>query len=282
MRFFTLYSVVFTLVFMLVSSTSFAQKPESGSKNSGRVEKSESKASASRRLFGDYREKTTQFYYSRAEITIIRKSIPKNLPPSLPWLVDEPPPDPALVFDVEIRDGMSMYNQNGWFDMSSYSDNTGMMMVFSEPVTEPIIRSTQYSPVDILFIDKQGKIIQIAPNIMLSDLESNIVPNSPVLAFLFIKGGSSSALYINVGDEVQYSLFKKPPLILNAPREEPPAPAPKMPPKILNTIKESAPKDDSAATQEPKADNTKPETAQQPAGSIILQKDPDELQKRQK
>ncbi len=194
----------------------------------------------SRIIYGDG---TNPIDYTRTNIIIVRKSLPKPTPkPTTDHdkIVEPKPPEtppaqnPELVFDVEVRDGMALYNQNGWFNLSSYSDMSGVMMAFAKPDIRPIVRSAQYAPADILFIDKQGKISQIAPNILLSELEDDIYPQSPVLAFLFLKGGSCAELSINVGDEVQYSLFKKPPVILNstqttvpdttkeAPKESPP------------------------------------------------------------
>lgn len=169
--------------------------------------------------------------YVRTNIVLLRKSMPERpvpepAPKPMPWedesSIKQPPEEtplenPEIVLDVEIRDGMSLYNQSGWYNLSSYSEKQGVMMAFTKPGITPIVRSTQYAPVDILFIDKQGVVTQIAPNILLSDLEDDIYPSAPILAFLFLKGGTCADLHINVGDEVQYSLFKKPPLILNAP-----------------------------------------------------------------
>jgi uncharacterized membrane protein (UPF0127 family) len=164
---------------------------------------------------------STPIFYTRDKIKIWRKSPPKP-PTPLPWKKNDAPEKPEIdntiiVLDVEIRDGMSLYNQSGWFNLSSLSDNTGVMMAFGEPAIQPIINSAQYAPVDILFVDKQGKIAQIVPNILLSELEQEIHPKSPILAFLFLKGGACAELSINAGDEIEYYLFKKPPLILNAP-----------------------------------------------------------------
>ncbi|MEK6746906.1 MAG: DUF192 domain-containing protein [Pseudomonadota bacterium] len=184
--------------------------------------------------------------FVRTNIVILRKSMPKpKMDPDPPMLLQDEsiirpvpeniePEDPALAFDVEIRDGMSLYNQSGWFNLSSYSEKSGVMMVFARPDTKPIIRSTQYAPVDILFIDKQGAITQIAPSINLSEIEEDIYPNAPILAYLFVKGGTCANMHINVGDEVQYSLFKKSPLILDSPPpKEPPPPANVKPPVIF-------------------------------------------------
>ena len=183
--------------------------------------------------------------YVRTNIVILRKSMPKPTPDPtrpMPWQdesIISPTPEeveleePSLVFDVEIRDGMSLYNQSGWFNLSSYSDRSGVMMAFGKPDIKPIVRSTQYAPVDILFIDKQGNITQIAPSINLSEIDEEIYPSAPILAFLFLKGGTCADLHINVGDEIQYSLFKKSPLILNSPPPKEPPPVDIKPPVIL-------------------------------------------------
>jgi|GEM_PF-1989914 len=182
----------------------------------------------------------TPIFYSRDTIIIMRKSLSKlpaqkpiEATPATPQqegAADTPTPAPTppsiapelpLAFDTEIRDGMSLYQQNGWFNLSGYSEKTGVMMAFREPDIKPIVKSAQYAQVDILFIDKQGKITQIAPSIMLADLEQDITPSSPILAYLFLKGGTCAALSINVGDEVEYpALFKKPPVILSAPKSD--------------------------------------------------------------
>lgn len=162
------------------------------------------------------RPASANIFYSKDKLRIHRKIIPKPATALMPWQVAED----AVDFDVEIRDGMSLYNQNGWFNLSSYSDKQGVMMAFSEPSIQPIVNSAQYAPVDILFIDKQGKITQIVPSILLSDLEQDIIPAEPITAFLFLKGGACADLSINAGDEVEYSMFKKPPRVLNAPKTD--------------------------------------------------------------
>lgn len=211
MKIFVLTALIFSLVLTLQSTNSFAAK----------------KTHSSSKIF--YGETGTPIDYTRTNIVLLRKSMPKPIPQPMPWqdnstvrpIIEDTqePQDPALVLDVEVRDGMTLYNQSGWFNLSGYSEKSGVMMAFSKSDSKPIIRSTQYAPVDILFIDKQGKITQIAPSILLSEIEEDIYPDAPILAFLFLKGGSCTDLFINVGDEVQYSLFKKPPVILSTPKE---------------------------------------------------------------
>jgi len=162
------------------------------------------------------RPASAAIFYSKDKLRIHRKIIPKPATALMPWQVAED----AVDIDVEIRDGMSLYSQNGWFNLASYSEKEAVMMAFSEPAIQPIVNSAQYAPVDILFVDKQGKITQIVPSILLSDLEKDIIPDEPILAFLFLKGGACAELSINAGDEVEYSMFKKPPRILSAPKTD--------------------------------------------------------------
>lgn len=162
-----------------------------------------------------FAQPNAQMLYTRTNIMIHRKAAAQTTDAPMPWSEGN---DNTVVLDVEIRDGMGLYNQRGWYNLSSYSEKSGVLMAFTEPSQFPIIHSSQYAPVDILFIDARGKITQIAPNISLSNLEADIYPGVPILAFLFVKGGTCATLSINPGDEVEYApLFKKPPVVLSTP-----------------------------------------------------------------
>jgi uncharacterized membrane protein (UPF0127 family) len=170
-------------------------------------------------------EQSAALIYTKTTIQIDRKNLPPQSQP-LPWLpkTDTPVEKPGIVFDVEVRDAMALYNQKGWFNLSSPDDKTGVLMAFSAPGIAPISASSQYAPLDILMIDAQGKIIQIVPGVLLSELAQDILPPAPVLAFLFLKGGTCASLSISPGDTVEYKLFHKSPTILNAPQAEKTAP----------------------------------------------------------
>jgi len=152
--------------------------------------------------------------YTRSTIVITRY----HLPPPMPWQgKNAPQENPRIPFDVEVRDAMTLYSQKGWYNLDSPSVKSGVLMMFRAPGISPIMRMTQYAPLDILFIDREGKITQIIPNINLSALDQEIMPENTVLAFLFLRGGTCKALSVNPGDIVDYKLFKKPPVILSVP-----------------------------------------------------------------
>ena len=163
--------------------------------------------------------------YSRSELGILRKGL-KMDPSLLPWQQQKAIQDSKLMFQVEVRDGRTLYGQEGWFNLTSYDDDKGVLLAFNPPAQTPIISSAQYAPVDILFIDREGTIIQIAPKIQLAELEQQIMPQAPVSAFLFLKSGICEKLVINPGDTVDYALFKPSPVILGAPDKSKVVPAP--------------------------------------------------------
>jgi uncharacterized membrane protein (UPF0127 family) len=167
-------------------------------------------------------DENTPLLYNRTTLNIVRHAVPAPMP----WQPAADAPKPEISFDVEVRDAMTLYNQKGWYNLSSPEERSGVLMAFSAPGIAPVVASAQYAPLDILLIDAEGKITQIIPNIMLSQLQKEIMPTKPVLAFLFLKGGICQSLSINPGDDVEYALFKKPPVVLSAPPVVAPVPAP--------------------------------------------------------
>lgn len=175
--------------------------------------------------------------YSRTNILILRASGNTEPEPekkeTLPWRKGEDAQETAdtlsgLVFDVEVRDASVMYNQSGWYNLSSMSDQSGVMLMFDHPGIAPVSASAQYVPLDVLMVDEEGIISQIVPNLMMSQMTADILPTAPVKAFLILKGGTCSAMRIQPGDRVLYKQFKQPPTVLSVPSGSP-APAPVAP-----------------------------------------------------
>jgi Uncharacterized conserved protein len=98
--------------------------------------------------------------------------------------------------------------------LGSLAPHTGLFLMLPYPTIAPVVTVTQYAPVDVLFIDAEGHITQIAPNLVLADLKEDIYPDNEILALLMVKGGSCEELSIHPGDSVIHDIFKKPPQIL--------------------------------------------------------------------
>ncbi len=159
--------------------------------------------------------------YSRGQLSIQRRTPP----PPMPWQApDAEVGNPPLYFDIEIRDGMTMYHQKDWFSLSSPPDGKGVMLAFAAPGLAPVIRLEQYSPLDVLLIAPTGIIAEIIPNIVLAHLPQDLTPQAPVLALLFLKGGTCDRLGIRPGDHATHAMFMPPTTVLSAPSQ--PAPVP--------------------------------------------------------
>lgn len=163
-----------------------------------------------------YASEAMVFAYSKTSIVISRKHTDKANTPILPWQNSLTDSNANIAINVEIRNAKTLYGQSGWFNLNSLSAGNGVLLTFNTPTLAPLVRSAHYAPLDVLFIDARGKIIQIAPDIVLNQLETDIYPNEPVMAFLLLGGGSSKSLSILPGDEVEYKIFKKPPAVLTA------------------------------------------------------------------
>lgn len=156
--------------------------------------------------------------YSRANLTITRKNIPVPAEP-LPWEEEQEklPENPILTFDIEVRDALAFYRQQGLFSMNDVQENKGVFMIFPGPTPAPIRHQPQYAPIDIVLINQEGVIVQIIPNIVLAELDQDINPPTPILALLLLRGGTCADRFINPGDMVDYPIFKRPPTVRTAP-----------------------------------------------------------------
>jgi uncharacterized membrane protein (UPF0127 family) len=161
--------------------------------------------------------------YMLTRLIIDRKPAPATTPDAATPAPTEPMTQPQLLLDIEVRDAINFYRQDGWINLTSRPEGSGVLLAFQQLSQDPIVPAQNYAPLDILMIDAQGIITEIAPSLVLANLEYDIYPGKPVKAFLLLAGGSCAKFSIKPGDEVQYSLFKKPPPVIT---EGAPAPAP--------------------------------------------------------
>ena len=88
----------------------------------------------------------------------------------------------------------------------SLEEDRGMLFDFGKPQQAAMWMRNTYVPLDMLFIDADGQITQIAANTQpLSD--AVIASRAPVRAVLELRGGVSAKLGIRPGDRVIHPLF---------------------------------------------------------------------------
>lgn len=141
----------------------------------------------------------------------------------------EPPPDyrgnppiesltrfPQAQLGIETADGRvdfqiwladtPLRQQQGLMFVSDLAANQGMLFVNDPPRAASFWMKNTYIPLDLLFIDSRGQIIQIFENATPLSLRP-IGLSTPVRAVLEIRGGESARRGIRRGAKVQHALF---------------------------------------------------------------------------
>jgi uncharacterized membrane protein (UPF0127 family) len=116
--------------------------------------------------------------------------------------------DDRFEFHVEMAVSPAQRNQGLMF-RESLDEDRGMLFDFGQPQRATMWMRNTYVPLDMLFIDMNGRITQIAADTQpLSD--AVIASREPVRAVLELRGGVSAKLGIKPGDRVIHPLFTEP------------------------------------------------------------------------
>jgi uncharacterized membrane protein (UPF0127 family) len=158
------------------------------------------------------------FTYQRGQLTLLRASPPPVA--AMPWQETQTPQAGVadITFAVDIRPAANLYLQEGWMNLGGIASHTGLLYIFDTPQPAQIGHIAYYQPVDIVWIDAQGAITTIAPNIILSEQQKTLVGNKPSKAILLLAGGSTAAQQIQPGDRVTGSeFFTAAPVVISSP-----------------------------------------------------------------
>ncbi len=108
-------------------------------------------------------------------------------------------------FRIEIADNAAA-RRRGLMFRKSLAPDAGMLFDFKTPQHVSFWMKNTLIPLDMLFLDSDGYIINLAPNVPpLSD--TNIPSGGVVRAVLEIRGGRSAELGIEPGDRVRQRIF---------------------------------------------------------------------------
>lgn len=122
-------------------------------------------------------------------------------------------PHPPITYDVEIRPEDAL-RLDYIHSLNELNDSTGVMIAFTAPSMVPLPVMQTPTPVDALFIAKDGTVLQIYPNVVLSELRQDVMAPSPIKAFLFLRAGSALARGIHPKDVVASKKFLAAPPLL--------------------------------------------------------------------
>lgn len=160
------------------------------------------------------------FSYQNGQL-VIRRANPPPLP-LLPWAPADQPlqfADTDLMLNVDIRGSSALYQQEGWIDLSGLSLNQGMLFIFDQPSNAYVPGIQHYKPLDVVWINAEGRITQIAPNLLLAELQEPLTSKGKSKALLLLSGGACEQLSIYPNDRLlNENYFTPPPKILTAPQ----------------------------------------------------------------
>lgn len=109
-------------------------------------------------------------------------------------------------FAVEIADD-DEERARGLMFRESMADDHGMLFVFDEDAPQSFWMKNTFIPLDMLFIDRQGRIVRIAARTTPHSLDS-ISSGEPVTRVLELRGGEAKARGIQAGDHVRVGTDK--------------------------------------------------------------------------
>ena len=108
-------------------------------------------------------------------------------------------------FTVEIADEPEEIT-TGLMNRESMDPDAGMLFDFGQPREAAMWMKNTLIPLDMLFMDPQGKVIAIARETVPGSLRT-VSPGVPVKSVLELNGGRAEELGIQPGDEVIHPIF---------------------------------------------------------------------------
>ncbi len=108
-------------------------------------------------------------------------------------------------FNVEVADD-AQEQQKGLMFREKMSASAGMLFVYERPHTARFWMKNTLIPLDMIFLDKTGRVTRIAENAKPLD-ETPIDGGDNVLMILEINGGMARGLGITVGSELRHPAF---------------------------------------------------------------------------
>jgi uncharacterized protein len=108
-------------------------------------------------------------------------------------------------FTVELAQSPAQMEQGLMFRRTLAPD-AGMLFDFKQPTVATMWMHNTLIPLDMLFVDQQGLIVNIAQRTV-PESDATIAAAAPVHAVIELNGGTADRLDIKPGDRVVYPIF---------------------------------------------------------------------------
>jgi uncharacterized protein len=108
-------------------------------------------------------------------------------------------------FTVEVAETPAQMEQGLMF-RRSLPENAGMLFDYKQPTVATMWMRNTLIPLDMLFVDAQGRIVNIRERAVPQSLDV-IAALAPVRAVIELNGGTAARLGIAPGDRVEHAIF---------------------------------------------------------------------------
>ena len=108
-------------------------------------------------------------------------------------------------FKVELAETPEQMTQGLMF-RTNLAPDAGMMFDYKQPIVATMWMRNTLIPLDMLFVDAQGRIVNIHERAVPQSLDV-IAAAAPVRAVIELNGGTAARLEIRPGDRVIYPIF---------------------------------------------------------------------------
>jgi uncharacterized membrane protein (UPF0127 family) len=132
-------------------------------------------------------------------------------------------------YTVDVRP-LQFLAQRDFIAHQPFSDKGGMLALITPAQVTELKSSNLLGNVDVLFVAPDGLITKIMPNLSLPALEEPISSETPVRAFVFLKGQTAKTDDVQPGDHIDNPLFRPHPVVLEG--STPPQPQIQLQPSV--------------------------------------------------
>ena len=107
-------------------------------------------------------------------------------------------------FDIEIADD-DYQRQTGLMHRESMNDNQAMLFVFDDVDYRSFYMKNTYIPLDIIYLDAEGKLTSVQYNAKPMD-DTSLPSSAPSKYVLEVNAGLTEKFDLRIGDRIEYTL----------------------------------------------------------------------------